>query len=106
MIEEKIVELLAGFPVHLPPAPAGTDPPYLTYQVISESPQDTIGGTAETLINIQLNSYALTLYDAKRTVKRAVGVLSPLSPFRINYMQDYDSEARLHCALVEFYIFG
>ena len=106
MIEEKIVELLAGFPVHLTPAPAGTEPPYLTYQVISEMPQDTIGGTAETLVNIQLNSYALTLYDAKRIAKNAVNALSPLKPYQINYMQDYDSDARLHGVIVEFYVFN
>jgi hypothetical protein len=90
--------------------PQGTTLPVIVYQVISEVPENSIGGTSAgrlTGSRIQIDCYATT-YRAAHAVADAVDVVlsaleSPdLSAWREGSRDFYDNEAQLHRVSLDF----
>lgn len=83
MIETQLNELLHPLVdgrVYPTVAPQGTSPPYLVYTVVSERDADVWCGQAETTYAVQIDSYAVTIKEAKQNLLAAQEQLSPLYP--------------------------
>lgn len=107
MIEAKINNILknlCGGRVSPLVAPQGTSPPYLCYTKISEVYDDVMCGQSSVEYCFQIDVYAKTLTEAETIKQHAYKCLKPLKPFNIVNRQDYESEAELYRATLEFFI--
>lgn len=107
MIEAKINEALKTLcdgRVSPLVAPMGTSPPYLCYTKVSAVYDDVMCGQSSVEYCFQIDVYAKTLLEAENIKQQAYEKLKPLKPFNIVNHQDYEPEAELYRATLEFYI--
>lgn len=91
-------------------APQGAAAPRIVYTVVSDVPQNTLDGSAETRlrqIRLQVDCYAAKYVDAENladAVDAVIGNLDApgLSAWRENSTSLYDDEAELHRIMQEY----
>lgn len=90
-------------------APDGVDAPYAVQSVPSDVPENTLGnGAVARNVTLQLDTYALTLKEARDLAKSAESALCGLTGDTMGVTLQlaqtvYESEVRMHRVMQQFY---
>lgn len=85
-------------------APMGTREPYLIFNRISQTPQNTLCGYANTdRVRYQIDSYARTYPAALQNIERVIALLRacPDPPLIENEQDLYEQDTRIHRTTIE-----